>query len=124
MLAEMLRRALDRFERAPPPPPDPPAEADLRPWRDRIDEIDRVIVHLLNERSRCANTIGHIKKRLDMAVYAPRREEEVLRNVLGTNPGPLPGEAVRRVFERIIDETRSLERQKYQDEPDDADGVG
>lgn len=45
----------------------------------------------------------------------PEREEEVLRNVLTANEGPLSNDAVRRLFERIIDETRSLERQKYQD---------
>ena len=124
MFVETLRRAVERLAGAVPPPPEAPAEADLRPWRDRIDEIDRVIVHLLNERSRCANVIGHIKKKIGLGVYAPRREEQVLQNVLGANDGPLYDEAVRRVFERIIDETRSLERQKYQDEPDDEDGVG
>ncbi len=118
MLIETLRNSLARFEDAVPTVPEAPTEADLRPWRDRIDEIDRVILHLLNERSRCANAIGHIKKKLSLPVYAPRREEEVIQNVLGANRGPLPDEAVRRLFERVIDETRSLERQKYQDEPD------
>ncbi len=118
MLIETLRNSLAHFEGDVPSVPDNPTEADLRPWRDRIDEIDRVLLHLLNERSRCANAIGHVKKKLGMPVYAPRREEEVIRNVLHANRGPLPDEAVRRLFERVIDETRSLERQKYQDEPD------
>ena len=112
MLTETLRDSL-------PPVPDNPTEADLRPWRDRIDDIDRIILQLMNERSRCANVIGHIKKKLALAVYAPRREEEVIQNVLSANEGPLPDAAVRRLFERVIDETRSLERQKYQDEPEE-----
>lgn len=94
-----------------------PAEPeDLSAWRARIDAVDQVILKLLNRRSDCANEIGRIKKSLDMPVYVPRREEEVLRNVMENNPGPLPDTAVRRLFERIIDETRSLERHRYQDD--------
>ena len=118
MLVETLRTSLSHFEDNLPPVPDEPTRADIKPWRDRIDEIDRVIVQLMNERSRCANVIGHIKKKLTIPVYAPRREEEVINNVMTANEGPLPDAAVRRLFERIIDETRSLERQKYQNEPD------
>jgi len=88
----------------------------LGSWRRRIDAIDRAVLLLLNERSRCANRIGHIKKQMGLPVYVPSREEEVIRLTLESNPGPLPDRAVRRIFERIIDETRSLERQKYQDE--------
>lgn len=118
MLVETLRNSLTHFESETPVIPDEPTATDLTPWRNRIDEIDRVILHLLNERSRCANLIGHIKKQLSMPVYVPRREEEVIQNALHANEGPLPDEAVRHVFERIIDETRSLERQKYQGEAD------
>lgn len=116
MLVETLRNSLLHFEDGLPPIPDDPSVADLRPWRDRIDAIDRVILQLMNERSRCANAIGHIKKKLSLPVYAPRREEDVLNNVLTANQGPLPNAAVRRLFERIIDETRSLERHKYQND--------
>ncbi len=119
MLVETLRKTLSHFEDGLPPIPEVPTKADLKPLRDRIDEIDRVILQLMNERSRCANVIGHIKKKLDLPVYAPRREEEVIENVLAANEGPLPDAAVRRLFERVIDETRSLERQKYQNEPDE-----
>lgn len=118
MLVETLRNSLIHFEDGLPVVPDEPTVADLKPWRERIDEIDRVILQLLNERARSANVIGHIKKKLALPVYAPRREEQVIDNVLTANEGPLPNAAVRRLFERVIDETRSLERQKYQDDPD------
>ncbi|PIQ60927.1 MAG: chorismate mutase [Bacteroidetes bacterium CG12_big_fil_rev_8_21_14_0_65_60_17] len=108
-----LRDQLDLLETAPSDPD------NLSAWRVRIDAVDRIILHLLNHRSNCANEIGRIKKTLDMPVYVPRREEEVLRNVMEHNPGPLPDTAVRRLFERIIDETRSLERHRYQDNPDE-----
>ncbi|MYI84971.1 MAG: chorismate mutase, partial [Rhodothermaceae bacterium] len=51
---------------------------------------------------------------LGLPVYDPAREKEVLENVIQANPGPLPPDAIQRLFERVIDETRSLERQKYQ----------
>jgi chorismate mutase-like protein len=84
--------------------------ADLVPWRRRIDDIDRQIVALLNERAACAAEIGRIKHAARLPVYAPRREADVQRNAAEANAGPLPPDALRRLFERIIDETRSLER--------------
>ncbi|ARA94598.1 MAG: chorismate mutase [Bacteroidetes bacterium] len=117
MPSPSVQELLLQVQTAPPVVPETPTEADLRPWRDRIDALDRVITYLLNERAVCANKIGHIKKKLGMPVYVPSREEDVLRNVVACNPGPLPDEAVRRLFERVIDETRSLERQRYQTEP-------
>ncbi len=96
----------------------PVSEESMRPWRTKIDEIDLIVLALLNERARSANMIGKIKKELGLAVYAPRREEQVLEQVLGANTGPLPDSAVRHLFERIIDETRSLERRMSADESD------
>jgi chorismate mutase len=84
--------------------------SDLADWRKRIDEIDRQLLKLLNERSQCAVEVGHLKKQLRMAAWQPEREAEILRNVVESNPGPLDGAAIRRLFERIIDEARALER--------------
>ncbi|MEM8601568.1 MAG: chorismate mutase [Bacteroidota bacterium] len=92
---------------------EPPEEVDLgalRPWRDRIDAIDTVVIYLLNQRAVCAAAIGDLKRQMGLPVYVPTREEQVLDNVMAANPGPLPDDAVRRLYERVIDETRSLER--------------
>ncbi|MBT8400465.1 MAG: chorismate mutase [Rhodothermia bacterium] len=105
----------------PPEIPDNPTEGDLRPWRERIDTIDVAVLNLLNERSRCANMIGSIKKSVGLPVYVPSRETAVIENVMTANRGPLPDTAVRRLFERIIDETRSLERHLYQEEESGGD---
>ena len=67
-------------------------------------------VHLLSARARCALTIGQLKKHLHMEIYQPAREEAVIKHVRGVNPGPLDGDAIARLFERIIDEARRLER--------------
>jgi chorismate mutase len=78
--------------------------------RTRIDEIDRALVALLSERARCAMAIGQIKRETGQAIYQPAREADVLANVRAANPGPLDDAALTRLFERIIDEHRRLER--------------
>ncbi|MBL7978281.1 MAG: chorismate mutase [Bacteroidetes Order II. Incertae sedis bacterium] len=100
-----------RLDAVTPITPEHPTQEDLIPWRDRIDVIDRLMINLLNERANCAVAIGHIKRKVGLPVYVPAREEDVLNNVSSANPGPLSNQAVRRLYERIIDETRSLERQ-------------
>ena len=84
-------------------------------WRRKIDEIDRRLVELLNERSRCVVEIGKIKHATGDALYQPDREKQVLDAAVGANPGPLPDAAIRRLFERILDEARSVERTVMQD---------
>jgi chorismate mutase len=75
-----------------------------------MDEIDKKLVELLNERSQCALEVGRIKQAAGMPIYQPARENEVLSNVARNNKGPLSDAAIRRLFERIIDEARSAER--------------
>jgi chorismate mutase len=82
----------------------------LNEWRQRIDEIDKKLVQLLNERSECALEIGRLKVEAKLPLYQPEREKEVLQNAESNNPGPLSDAAIRRLFERIIDEARSAER--------------
>jgi chorismate mutase len=85
-------------------------EPTMEDWRRRIDEIDLQLVELFNERTKCAIEIGHIKKRLGLEIYSPKREAQVLANVTAANAGPLDAEAIRRLFERVIDEARRIER--------------
>jgi chorismate mutase len=91
--------------------PDTPAPGNnVEDWRRKIDEIDRQLVELLNERSRCVVEIGRIKQVSGDALYQPDREKQVLDGVARLNAGPLPDAAIRRLFERILDEARSVER--------------
>ena len=85
-------------------------EKSMEDWRCRIDEIDQQLVRLFNERSQCAIEIGHIKRRLGIDVYSPQREAQVIANVTAANRGALDREAIRRLFERVIDESRRIER--------------
>src|SRR3954464_15536811 len=97
--------------------------ADERPvsrideLRQQIDDIDARLVQLLSERAACALAIGHEKKLAGLEVYQPSREAEVLAHVQEINRGPLDDEAVKRLFERIIDEARRLERIADAEEP-------
>jgi chorismate mutase len=84
--------------------------ADLDGWRKRIDGIDDQLMRLLNSRSACAVEVGRIKRAQGLPIYAPEREASILERVMRENTGPLEPLAVRRVFERIIDESRRLER--------------
>lgn len=84
--------------------------------RKEIDKIDSMILKLLNERSSLALKIGEIKKLHKIPVYDPKREKEILERLINENSGPLGKQAVIRLFERIIDEARSLERVKAREE--------
>lgn len=86
-------------------------EKDIVHWREKIDAIDKQLVDLLNARATFADEIGKIKERLGLDAYSPKREKEVLDNIMKHNNGPLTPEALRRLFERIIDESRKLERE-------------
>jgi chorismate mutase len=94
---------------------------EIDEWRRRIDAIDEQLMRLLNSRSACALEIGRIKRRLGLPVYSPEREAWILDRVARENPGPLDPTAVRRVFERVIDESRRLERMASEKEEDVAE---
>lgn len=78
-------------------------------WRRRIDEIDERIVRLLGERARYALKIGREKRAQGLALRSLERELEVLARIVQKNPGPLPDEALLRIYRVILDETRALE---------------
>jgi chorismate mutase len=86
------------------------ALADIDALRQRIDDLDEALVRLLSARAECALAIGRAKKELGLEIYQPSREADVLNHVQRMNPGPLDDGAMRRLFERVIDEARRLER--------------
>jgi chorismate mutase len=85
-------------------------KADLEDLRKRIDLLDESLVRLLNARAACALEIGRLKRDMGVPIYQPGREAEVLAHVQTLNSGPLDHHAIKRLFERIIDEARHLER--------------
>jgi len=82
----------------------------LEELRLRIDELDRRLVELLNERARAAQMVGYLKAATSLPVYEPGREKIVYANVRAANRGPLPDIELTHIYERIIDVMRSLQK--------------
>ena len=82
----------------------------IEEMRVRIDELDRRLVELINERARAAQTIGRMKAATSLPVYEPDREKIVYANVRAANKGPLPDIELTHIYERIIDVMRALQR--------------
>jgi len=78
--------------------------------RKQIDEIDNSVLKLLNVRASLAIEIGKIKKKLNEQVYDPAREKEIIGRLIAENNGPLDSKIIKTLFERIIDESRGIER--------------
>ncbi len=90
--------------------PKPDVASDLERLRRNIDDVDTVLLKLLNQRARWALDVGEVKSGAGVPIYQPEREAAVLAQVQAKNKGPLGEDAVRRLFERVIDESRRLER--------------
>jgi chorismate mutase len=89
---------------------------ELEHYRLQIDVLDRRLLEILNERTAVVERIGRIKQERKLAVYEPKREDQVYANILTHNRGPLPADAVKRIFERIIDEMRTIQRNNMRGE--------
>jgi chorismate mutase len=81
----------------------------IEDWRAKIDAIDKQLLELFSERARHAIAVGKIKRERNLQVLDPERERQVIQNILRENHGPLDDDALRRIFERIIDECRRIE---------------
>ena len=77
--------------------------------RVKIDAIDAQVVELLNRRTRIVEEIGRAKEVAGLPIYEPKREDDVYQNIFLHNSGPLTADALRRIYERVIDEMRSLQ---------------
>ena len=95
------------------------ARTRLEEFRVRIDDVDRRIVELLNERTRVVENIGRVKRQAKLPIYEPKREDQVFANILDHNHGPLPSDAIKRIFERIIDEMRTVQKLRMGDKAGD-----
>jgi len=83
---------------------------DLSDWRARIDAVDGILLDLLNRRIGYALEVGRIKRERGSPILDEKREKALLNSLKSHNHGPLSDEAVARIFGRIIEEARNLER--------------
>ena len=79
-------------------------------YRKEINHLDNELLRIFNERASLALKIGEIKKVHGIPVYDPEREKRIFETISKANPGPLENDAIVRLFERVIDESRRLER--------------
>ena len=85
---------------------------DSSDWRKKIDELDRKLASLLNERAAAAVEIGRLKRNTSLPVYEPDREREVVANVQRNNAGPLSQRDLGQIYERIMDVMRNIQKQE------------
>ena len=85
---------------------------DIADWRKKIDELDGRLVELLSERARAAIEIGRLKRDRNLPIYEPERERTVFENVQEMNRGPLPGRDLVRIYERIMDVMRNIQKEE------------
>jgi len=83
---------------------------DIEDWRKKIDELDCQLVALISERAKAAIAIGKLKRDTSIPIYEPDRERVVFENVQNANQGPLPGRDLVRIYERIIDVMRNIQK--------------
>ncbi len=76
--------------------------AEIQEHRAQIDDIDRKIVDLINERAVHSLQIRDLKPGASMGLYDPRREEEILQKVSKFNEGPLYSEHLREIYTTIL----------------------
>ncbi|HET7185642.1 MAG TPA: chorismate mutase [Terriglobales bacterium] len=90
---------------------------DISDWRNKIDELDRKLVDLLNQRARYAQEIGRLKRGTNQPVYEPEREKVIYENVHRANPGPLADRDLTMIYERLIDVMRKIQKEEFVPKP-------
>jgi len=90
---------------------------DIAGWRLKIDELDRQLVRLINERARCADEIGKLKRNSSLPIYEPDRERIIFANIQRENRGPLTEVQLRQIYERLVDVMRQIQKDEIAPEP-------
>ena len=90
---------------------------DIADWRRKIDELDRQLVSLINQRARCAEEIGKLKRNSSIPIYEPDRERIIFNNIQRENHGPLTEVQLRQIYERLVDVMRQIQRDEIAPEP-------
>jgi len=90
---------------------------DIAEWRLKIDELDRQLVRLINERAHCADEIGKLKRNSSLPIYEPDRERIIFENIQRENRGPLTEVQLRQIYERLVDVMRQIQKDEIAPEP-------
>ncbi|MDY6913900.1 MAG: prephenate dehydratase [Planctomycetota bacterium] len=82
----------------------------LTALRKRIDELDKRIVELLNERAEVVVQVGKAKLAEGGPIYAPDREHAVLQRIAELNAGPLPPKTLQAIYRELMSGSFALEK--------------
>ncbi len=82
---------------------------DISSWRQKIDELDRKLVELLNERAKAAQAIGRLKRSTQMPIYEPDRERKIFANIVAANNGPLRDQDLQVIYQALIAVMREIQ---------------
>ena len=85
------------------------SQEPLQELREKIEQTDREIVRLLNERAAVSIEIGKAKRAEEREVYDPSREAMVYRHLETLNDGILSEAALRGIFREILSASRFLQ---------------
>lgn len=99
-------------------------DLNLDALRAQIDLLDEAIVRLLDQRARCAYAVGRVKREMGLRIYEPAREATVIQHVKAVNAsleGPLTADAIARLYERVMDEARRIQRVEMESRTDGAE---
>ena len=77
--------------------------------RNKIDAIDQQLLELLSQRADLVHEVGLIKKRDGLQIYAPDREDALLRKLVQMNQGILPEKSIRAIYREIMSAALALE---------------
>jgi chorismate mutase len=83
---------------------------DLDELRRGIDAVDQAILKLLHDRIRLVMLVGQYKRERGIPVYDPERERQLLDRLSRAAEPPLDAPTIRRIFERLVDESRRIEQ--------------
>ena len=85
-------------------------QLDLNAIRKSIDEIDRQLIDLINQRAELAVQVGKFKAQTGVPIYAPHREAEVLQKVKTLSDGPMPPKTIEAIYREIMSGSFALEQ--------------
>jgi chorismate mutase len=85
-------------------------QQQLAAYRKQIDSLDQRIVELIQQRARLVEEVGNIKREAQLPVTVPAREQQVIERAQElAGGGPLPAEAVGRIYQKLVEEMRNWE---------------
>ena len=89
----------------------------IEDWRREIDAIDQQLVLVLNQRARVAAKLRATKEATGSPIYDSARESSVLEHIFSVNVGPFADDALKKIFRRIITETRRVQIEQSDGQP-------